>query len=124
MFGTLPRGPGDQFGEQEFADLGPLQGQLESGTAVARRAELRASARLAFIREDCGRRVARAVLRKAVPPVGEYATGAIVRNRKEDQGWSPACRLTGFGGNQNLMVDLCWNSRVCSCRSVATRDFS
>ena len=59
-FGTLPRGPGDQFDEQEFADLGPLQGQLEPGTAFARRAELRASARPAFIREDCGRRVARA----------------------------------------------------------------
>ena len=75
--GTLPRGPGDQFDEQEFADLGPLQGQLEPGTAFARRAELRASARRAFIREDCGR-VARAVLRKAAPLVGEYPTGDIV----------------------------------------------
>ena len=64
VFGTLPRGPGDQFDEQEFADLGPLQGQLERGTAFARRAEHRASARRAFIREDCGRRVARAVLKK------------------------------------------------------------
>ena len=27
VFGTLPRGPGDRFDEQEFADLGPLQGQ-------------------------------------------------------------------------------------------------
>ena len=86
VFGTLPRGPGDQFDEQEFADLGPLQGQLEPGTAFARRAELRASARRAFIREDCGRRVARAVLRKAAPLVGEYATGDIVCYRKEDQG--------------------------------------
>ena len=32
VFGTLPRGPGDQFDEQKFADLGPLQGQLEPGT--------------------------------------------------------------------------------------------
>ena len=30
VFGTLPRGPGDQFDEQEFADLGPLQGQPRS----------------------------------------------------------------------------------------------
>ena len=67
----LATGPGDQFDEQEFADLGPLQGQLEPGTAFARLVELRASARRAFIREDCGRRVARAVLRKAAPPVGE-----------------------------------------------------
>ena len=71
VFVTLPRGPGDQFDEQEFADLGPLQAQLEPGTAFARRAELRASARRAFKREDCGRRVARAVLRKAAPLVGE-----------------------------------------------------
>ena len=52
----MPRGPGDQFDEQEFADLGPLQGQPEPGTAFARRAELRASARRGFVREDCGRR--------------------------------------------------------------------
>ena len=84
----MPRGPGDQFDEQEFADLGPLQGQLEPGTAFARRAELRASARRAFTREDCGRRVARAVLRKAAPLVGKYATGDIVCYRKDDQGWS------------------------------------
>ena len=100
VFGTLPRGPSDQFDEQEFADLGPLQGQLEPGTTFARRAELGASARRAFIREDCGRRVARAVLRKAAPLVGEYATGDIVCYRKNDQGWSPACRLVGFDGNK------------------------
>ena len=70
VFGTLPRGPGDHFDQQEFADPGSLQGQLEPGTAFARRAELRASARRAFIREDCGRRVARAVLRKAATLVG------------------------------------------------------
>ena len=60
VFETLPRGPGDQFDEQEFADLRPLQGQLEPVTGFARRAELRASARRAFIREDSGRRAARA----------------------------------------------------------------
>ena len=113
MFGTLPRGPGDQFDEQEFADLGPLQGQLEPGTAFTRRAELRASAHRAFTREDCGRRVARAVLRKAAPPVGEYATGDIVCYRKEDQGWSPACRLIGFNGNKTAWL-ICAGTPVCA----------
>ena len=113
MFGTLPRGPGDQFDEQELADLGPLQGQLEPGTAFARRAELRASARRAFIREDCGRRVARAVLRKAAPLVGEYATGDIVCYRKEDQGWSPACRSIGFDGNKTAWL-ICAGTPVCA----------
>ena len=41
----------------------------------ARHAEFRASARRAFIREDCGRRVARAISRKVAPFLGEYATG-------------------------------------------------
>ena len=61
VFGTLPRGLGDHFDEQEFADLGSLQGQLEPGTAFARRAKLKASARRVFIRENCGRRIARAL---------------------------------------------------------------
>ena len=96
--------PRDQFDEQEFTDLGPLQGQLEPGTAFARRAELRASARRAFTREDCGRRVARVVLREGAPLVGEYATGDIVCNRKDDQGWSPDCRLVGFDGNKTTWL--------------------
>ena len=111
--GPCHEGPGDQFDEQEFADLGPLQGQLEPGTAFARRAELRASARRAFIREDCGRRVARAVLRKAAPLVGEYATGDTVCYRKEDQGWSPACRFIGFDGNKTAWL-ICAGTPVCA----------
>ena len=90
-----------------------MQGQLEPGTAFARRAELRASVRRAFIREDCGRRVARVVLRKAAPVVGEYATGDIVCHRKEDQGWSPACRLIGFDGNKTAWL-ICAGTPVCA----------
>ena len=112
MFGTLPRGRGDHCDEQEFADLGPLQRHLEPGAAFVRRAELRVSARLALIREDCGRRVARAVLRKGAPLVGEYATGDIVCYRKEDQGWSPACRLIGFDGNKTAWL-ICAGTPVC-----------
>ena len=66
-----------------------------------------------FIREDCGRRVARAVLRKAAPLVGEYATGDIVCYRKEDQGWSPACRLVGFDGNKTAWL-ICAGTPVCA----------
>ena len=111
VFETLPRGPGDQFDEQEFADLRPLQGQLEPGTAFARREELRASARRAFIREDCGRRAARA--EKSRVAVGEYATGFIVCYSKDDQGWSPACRLVGFDGNKTAWL-ICAGTPVCA----------
>ena len=107
VFGTLPRGPADQFDEQEFADLNSELRFVEH-----------------FIREDCGRRVARAVLRKAAPLAGEYATGDIVCYRKEDQGWSPACRLIGFDGNKTAWLTCAGTLRVCSCRSVGTRDFS
>ena len=81
--------------------------------AEAVSAELRASARRAYIREDCGRRVARAVLRKVAPLVGEYATGDIVCYRKEDQGWSPACRLIGFDGNKTARL-ICAGTPVCA----------
>ena len=113
VFRTLPRGPGDQLDEQKFADLGRLQGQLEPGTTFERRVELGGSARRAFIREDCGRRVARAVLRKAAPLVGEYATGDIVCYRNDDQGWSPACRLVGFDGNKTAWL-ICAGVSVCA----------
>ena len=89
----LATGTGDQIDEQEFADLEP-------GTAFARRAELRASARRAFIRQDCGRRVAR-------------ATGDIFCYRKEDQGWSPACRLIRFDGKKTAWL-ICAGTPVCA----------
>ena len=75
--------------------------------------KLRASARRAFTREDCGRRVARAVLRKATPLAGEYATGDIVCYRKEDLGWSRACRLIGFDGNKTAWL-ICAGTPVCA----------
>ena len=44
------------------------------------------------------------VLRKAAPLVGEYATSDIVCYGKEDQGWSPACRLIGYDGNKTAWL--------------------
>jgi hypothetical protein len=96
VFGTLPRGPGDQMDEQEHADLGVLQGQLDGPSHFARRTALRAAARRAFVKEDCGRRVARAVLRKAAPLIGDYSPGDLACYRREDEGWSTACRLIGI----------------------------
>ena len=44
------------------------------------------------------------MLRIAAPLVGEYATGDIVCYRKNDQGWSPACRLVGFDGHKTACL--------------------
>ena len=52
-------------------------------------------------------------MRKAAPLVGEYATGDIVCYRKEDQGWSPACRLIGFDGNKTAWL-ICAGTPVCA----------
>ena len=52
-------------------------------------------------------------MRKAAPFAGEYATGDIVCCRKEDQGWSPACRLIGFDGNKTAW-QICAGTPVCT----------
>ena len=52
-------------------------------------------------------------MRKVAPLVGEYATGDIVCYRKEDQGWSPACRLIGFDGNKTAWL-ICGGTPVCA----------
>ena len=53
------------------------------------------------------------MLRKAAPLVGEHATGDIVCYRKDDQGWSPACRLIGFDGNKTARL-ICAGTPVCA----------
>ena len=52
-------------------------------------------------------------MRKAAPLVGQYATGDVVCYRKEDQGWSPACRLIGFDGNKTAWLT-CAGTPVCA----------
>ena len=64
MLGKLPRNPGDQVDEQEFADLGVLAAQLDGETAFAIQSTYRNEARKAFVKEDCSKRVARAIERQ------------------------------------------------------------
>ena len=45
--------------------------------------------------------------------MGEYATGDIVCYRKEDQAWSPACRLTVFDVNKTAWL-ICAGTPVCA----------
>ena len=90
--------------EQDHADLGVLQGQLDGPSQFARRTQLRTAARKAFVKEDCGRRVARAVLRKAAPLPGDYCAGDLVCYQRADEGWSTACRIIGFDGGKGVRL--------------------
>ena len=109
LLGRLPRSPGDQFDEDEFANLGVLQGRVDSGAAFSLRSAYRMAARKAFVKEDCGKRVARATLRKAAPLPGNYGVGDVVCFLKEqtaetqEDRWSPASRIVGFEGEK-----VCW----------------
>ena len=100
VLGKFPRAPGSQFDENEFANLGYLEAQQESGTEFALQCQYRLSAQEAFVHEDCGKRVGGALLRKAAPLQGSYAVGDVICFQKEHdkQGadrWSTAPRIAG-----------------------------
>ena len=67
MIGKFPNRPGDQFDEDSWADLGILTEKLDADGAFAMRHDIRTAARRAFVRVDCGKRVARDMLRKSAP---------------------------------------------------------
>lgn len=54
--------------------------------------------RCAFAREDCGKHVARAVLRKAAPLVGDYKVCDVVCYRRKNHGLPTAPRIVGIDG--------------------------
>ena len=53
--------------KEELGQLGVLSRRMDATTAFGRKAEFRHSARKAFVKEDCSRRVRAAVLRKSAP---------------------------------------------------------
>ena len=55
--------------------MGILSAGMDPECAFAKQQDLRLSARKAFVKVDCGKRVARAVNRKAAPVSGEYRQG-------------------------------------------------
>ena len=78
VLGKTPNRPGDRMDEDTYADLGILTAKCDPEAVFARQQELRIEARKALVKVDCGKRVARAVLRKSAPVIGNYQVGDIV----------------------------------------------
>ncbi len=75
VIGKFPRRPGMQGEEAEWGQLGVLQHQQDSATQFGLLAQMRLTAQKAFVKLDCGRRYAAAMLRAARPILGEYNPG-------------------------------------------------
>ncbi len=63
VLGKLPRRPGRLREEDEWGQLGVLAASLDSSTAFGQRSAMRLTVQKAFVRQDCGRRYAAAMLR-------------------------------------------------------------
>jgi hypothetical protein len=84
VLGRFPNRPGaDRFDDDNWADFGILQSKLDPNTAFALQQELRVAARKAFVNVDCGKRVARSILRKSAPLIGKYAAGDLITFMKK-----------------------------------------
>ena len=118
VLGRNPRSPGAQGDEDEFADLGTIQAQVDGTSAFGVSAAYRASARRAFVHEDTSKRVQKAILHKSAPLPGDYQVGDLVSYRREQRGgetgtqWSVASRIIGTEDDKTLWV-LCEGLPVC-----------
>ena len=104
-------GQGPFTQEEEWAQLGVLEAQQKPETEFSIRASMRLTAQKAFVRLDCGRRYAAALLRKSRPLSMEYRDGDWVmyhvtqRARKgptpgaPGTEWAGPARILGFEQN-------------------------
>ena len=102
--------------EDQFADLGATEDQVDPESRFAFQHQVRLEAKKAFIHLNTSKRVQRALLRSAKPIPQTYSVGDVVCFRRDNQGrttWSPASRVIGHEGteNQNVWV-LCENIPV------------
>ena len=104
VLGRFPRSPGDQFTEEEFADLGCVSEKVDAQSAFYRMTQIRMASKRSFTHADCSHRVASIMLRKAAPTPGDYKVGDLICFRREqnaktpDQRWSTPTRIIGFDG--------------------------
>ena len=85
--------------EDQFADLGAIEDQVDSESRFAFQHQARLEAKKAFIHLDTSKRVQRALLRSAKPIPQAYSVGDVVCFRRDNQPgkttWSPASRVIG-----------------------------
>ena len=88
--------------------------RVDPTTIFAERMAIRHEAKKAFVYYDSSARVAKALLRKAAPVLGEYRVGDLISFRRDHKSdgskhterrkrWSPASRIIGFEGKK-----VCW----------------
>ena len=75
VLGRYPRRPGSLAEEDEWGQLGVLTAQQDPATAFGLKASMRFTAQKAFVRLDCGRRYAAAMLRRARVVDRDYHQG-------------------------------------------------
>ena len=117
VLGKTPREAPSLVSEDQFADLGAIEDQVDPESRFAFQHQARLEAKKAFIHLDTSKRVQRALLRSAKPIPQTYSVGDVVCFRRDNQPgkttWSPASRVIGHEGseNQNVWV-LCENIPV------------
>ena len=117
VLGKAPREAPSLVSEDQFADLGAVEDQVDPESRFAFQHQARLEAKKAFIHLDTSKRVDRALLRFAKPIPQTYSVGDVVCSRRDNQPgrttWSPASRVIGHEGNENQNVwVLCENIPV------------
>ena len=105
VLGKSPRGIGHLLDDDEYGQLGTIEGLQDPTVEFGLRAQYRDTARKAFVKEDCSRRARAATLRKSAPVSMDYKAGDYVCYRKEQRKnqapgteWSTVARIIGFEG--------------------------
>ena len=108
VLGKAPREAPSLVSEDQFADLGATEDQVDPESRFAFQHKARLEAKKAFIHLDTSKRVQRARLRSAKPIPQRYSVGEVVCFRRDSQPgrttWSPASRVIGHEGNENQNV--------------------
>ena len=110
VLGRLPRGVGHVLDERRTWPTWRTRGTNGSHKPLLGEAEYRHTARKAFVKQDCSRKVRSAILRKAAPLPGRYQEGDLVCyriSREEHHGvpsWSTVAKIIGFDGKTVWVV--------------------
>ena len=108
VLGKAPREAPSLVSEDQFADLGAIEDQVDPESRSAFQHQARLEAKKALIHLDTSKRVQRALLRSAKPIPQTFSVGDVVCFRRDNQPgkttWSPASRVIGHEGNENQNV--------------------